>query len=338
MWTAPSTVGYYYVRCTVNDGQGGQTADSVGITVGHLIAYYPFSGSGNDSSGFNNHGVISGATLVDDRFGNPNSAYFFDGIDDFIRVPNHPSINFRKQITVNLWMKATQFFSREAYPISHGNWENRWKISITNKRVRWTIKTDTSANNGIKDLDSQTQLVLDSLYMVTVLYNGSDFEIYLDGALDASSNWGGLILPTTIDLAIGQHLPGNNNYNFKGVLDDIRIYNRALTFQEIQDLYNETTAIETPSAIALEEYKLYQNYPNPFNSTTNFGFRISNFGFVSLKVYDVTGREVAILVNEKKLPGEYRVQWDAHDFASGVYYYRIIINEFDKTKKLILLK
>ena len=77
-------------------------------------------------------------------------------------------------------------------------------------------------------MDSQTLLVLDSLYMVTVLYDGSDFEIYLNGVLDASSHWGGLILPTTIDLTIGQHLPGNNNYNFKGVLDDIRIYNRVV--------------------------------------------------------------------------------------------------------------
>ncbi len=341
MWAAPSTVGYYYVRCTVNDGQGGQATDSVGIYVGKLVAYYPFSGNGNDSSGFNNHGTVSGAALVDDRFGNPNSAYYFDGIDDFIRVPNHPSLNFHKEISVNFWMKVTQFFSnREAYPISHGNWENRWKVSIneTNERIRWTIKTDTSANNGIKDLDSQTQLVLDSLYMVTVLYDGSDFEIYINGALDASSNWGGFILPTTIDLTIGQHLPGNNNYNFKGVLDDIRIYNRSLTFQEIQDLYNETTAIETPSAIAPGEYKLYQNYPNPFNPVTNFRFRISNFGFVSLKVYDITGREVAILLNEKKPPGEYLVQWNAYEFASGVYYYRIITNKFDKTKKLLLIK
>ena len=338
LWTAPLAVGYYQIYCTVEDGQGGQITDSVGISVGRLVAYYPFSGNGNDSSGFNNHGTVSGATLVDDRFGNPNSAYYFDGVNDFISVPNHPSINFRKEITVNFWMKVTQFFSREAYPISHGNWENRWKVSITNEGVRWTIKTDTTANNGVKDLDSQTQLVLDSLYMVTVLYDGSDFEIYLNGILDASSNWGGLILPTTIDLSIGQHLPGNNNYNFKGILDDIRIYNRALTLQEIQDIYNETTAIETPPPIAPGEYRLYQNYPNPFNPVTNFRFRVSNFGLVSLKVYDIMGREVAILVNEKKPPGEYLVQWNAKEFASGVYYYRIIINEFDKTRKLILLK
>jgi len=343
-WTAPLTVGHYYVWCAVNDGQGGQAIDTVGITVGHLVAYYPFSGNGNDSSGFDNHGNVSGATLVDDRFGNPNSAYYFDGIDDNVRVANHPSLNCREAITVNFWMKVGEFFSREAYPISHGNWENRWKISITNERVRWTIKTDTTANNGIKDLDSQTQLLLDSLYMVTGLYDGSQFEIYLNGVLDASSTWGGLILQTVIDLAIAQHLPGNNNYNFEGVLDDIRIYNRALTFQEIQDLYNETTSIKTALAIIPGEYRLHQNYPNPFNSTTIIRYQIplhggdKRGGEVSLKVYDILGKEVAKLVNEKKSAGTYEVELNSRDLASGMYFYRLQVDNFTDTKKLILMK
>lgn len=339
VWNAPPTVGYYQVRCTVSDGKGGAATDSVGITVGRLVAYYPFSGNGNDSSGFDNHGFVSGATLVDDRFGNPNSAYYFDGVDDFIRVPNHSSLNFRGEITINFWMKVTQFFSsREAYPISHGNWENRWKISITDQRVRWTIKTDTTANNGIKDLDSQTILTLDSLYMVTGIYDGSKVEIYLNGVLDAASSWGGLILPTIIDLAIAQHLPGNSNYSFAGVLDDIRIYNRALSLQEIQALYNEPTAIEIPASNIPGEFRLYQNYPNPFNSTTTVRFRISDFGFVSLKVYDITGREVAVLVSEKELPGEYTVEFNASDLASGVYLYRLRAGSFRDTRKLILMK
>lgn len=90
-------------------------------------------------------------------------------------------------------------------------------------------------------------------------------------------------------------------------------------------------------------YSLSQNYPNPFNPKTNFGFRISDFGFVSLKVYDVFGREVATLVNEKKQPGEYEVEWNADGFASGVYFYRL--TNYDsrftlrtETKKAILMK
>jgi hypothetical protein len=85
-------------------------------------------------------------------------------------------------------------------------------------------------------------------------------------------------------------------------------------------------------------WKLEQNYPNPFNPTTTFEFRISKFEFVSFKVYDVLGREVATLVNEMKSPGTYSVQWDAHGLASGVYFYRIQAGTFSATRSLMLLK
>ncbi|MDI6803525.1 MAG: T9SS type A sorting domain-containing protein [Bacteroidota bacterium] len=85
-------------------------------------------------------------------------------------------------------------------------------------------------------------------------------------------------------------------------------------------------------------FGISQNYPNPFNPTTNFGFRIPNFGFVSLKVYDVFGKEVTTLVNEVKHPGEYSVKGDASGLASGLYFYRIQAGNFIETKKLLLLK
>jgi hypothetical protein len=343
-WTAPADPGYFFLKCRVDDGRGGVAEDSAAVTAGSLVAYYPFSGNANDVSGFANHGTVSGAVPVEDRFGNPHSAYYFDGSDDYIQVPNHPSLNFRETITVNFWMKVGEFFTREAYPISHGNWENRWKISITDKRVRWTVKTDTSVNNGIRDLDSQAELVLDSLYMVTALYDGQRFEIYLNGVLNAASTWGGRILTTTIALAIGQHLPGQNGFNFKGVLDDIRIFNRALTVTEIQALYNETTGILDRDQKGIPQgYELQQNYPNPFNPITNIGFRISDFGFIKLSIFDLTGRLVRTLVNSKLAPGSYIYQWDGRDetgqqAASGVYYYRLQAKDFSQTRKMVLLR
>ena len=107
------------------------------------------------------------------------------------------------------------------------------KISITNKKIRWTIKTDA----GIKDLDSETGISTGSMYNAAVTYNGSDMEIYLNGKLDAFIEFSGLIMQTNIDLMIGQVLPGNINYNFNGILDDIRIYDYALSRDEIQNLF-----------------------------------------------------------------------------------------------------
>lgn len=83
---------------------------------------------------------------------------------------------------------------------------------------------------------------------------------------------------------------------------------------------------------------LRQNYPNPFNPTTSFEFKVSSFGFVSLKVLDVLGRDVATLVHEYRHPGVYSVRWNASGLPSGVYYFRMRAGRFVDTKKMILTK
>ena len=85
-------------------------------------------------------------------------------------------------------------------------------------------------------------------------------------------------------------------------------------------------------------YSLEQNYPNPFNPATQIRFTAAHDGFVSLKVYDVLGKEVATLVGAEKTAGSYSVRWDAGNFPSGVYFYRLKTGEFTDTKKLILMK
>ncbi len=343
-WIAPVVEGYYYIICEINDGHGGEDTDSVGIVVrdssntsiGVPIAYYPFNGNANGESGFGNSGTVSGATLVEDRFGNANSAYHFDGVNDYIRVPNNSSINFQEAITISFWMKIEQLFDRESFPISHGGWENRWKVSIIpEKRLRWTVKTGT----GIKDLDSQAQLSTDVYYNIVVLYSGSDFEVYINGELDASSSWSGLISTTSLDLTIGRYLPSNSDYNFKGVLDDIRIYDYTLSITEIQNLYRENTGIEDlKTKVIPDQYVLYQNYPNPFNPQTTIQYQLPITGNVTLQIFDLTGRLVQTLVDETKPAGEYIVNWNVRNVSSGIYLYRLQTKEFISVRKCVKLK
>jgi len=92
------------------------------------------------------------------------------------------------------------------------------------------------------------------------------------------------------------------------------------------------------SNTTVKNYFLAQNYPNPFNPVTNVRYAINNREFVSLKVYDVLGNEVATLVNGEKPAGEYTVKFDASKLASGVYVYQIKAGEFIQSKKLILMK
>jgi predicted GH43/DUF377 family glycosyl hydrolase len=100
-------------------------------------------------------------------------------------------------------------------------------------------------------------------------------------------------------------------------------------YTEIED--NLLTQVPT-------EYNLSQNYPNPFNPATKIGFRIPDFEFVSLKIYDILGREVSTLVNEEKPAGSYEVEFNAANLSSGVYFYKIRAGSFVETKKMILLR
>lgn len=85
-------------------------------------------------------------------------------------------------------------------------------------------------------------------------------------------------------------------------------------------------------------FLLSQNYPNPFNPNTNINYSISQTSFVTLKVYDLLGKEVAILVNEVKPIGNYETEFDGSNLSSGVYFYRMQAGSFSDTKKFILLR
>lgn len=104
-------------------------------------------------------------------------------------------------------------------------------------------------------------------------------------------------------------------------------------------VWNFTTGVTNIEPTSLPTvYELYRNYPNPFNPTTKIKFDIPENSFVSLKIYDITGREVANLVSQEMAPGRYEFDWNASAYSSGVYFYRINAGSFVKTYKMILNK
>jgi hypothetical protein len=88
----------------------------------------------------------------------------------------------------------------------------------------------------------------------------------------------------------------------------------------------------------VKKFELSQNYPNPFNPTTMINYSVPTASLVTIKVYDVLGREIANLVNEQKTAGSYNVQFNGSALASGVYFYRMQSGDFVQTKKLLLMK
>ncbi|MCX6165124.1 MAG: YCF48-related protein [Ignavibacteriae bacterium] len=87
-----------------------------------------------------------------------------------------------------------------------------------------------------------------------------------------------------------------------------------------------------------EKYNLFQNYPNPFNPTTNIRYQLTNNSLVNLRVFDILGKEVATLLNEKQAPGVYEVTFDGSGLSSGIYFYRIQAGDFSDTKKMLMIK
>ena len=99
-----------------------------------------------------------------------------------------------------------------------------------------------------------------------------------------------------------------------------------------------TTAVEQTNLGLPTTFRLEQNYPNPFNPSTTIEFALVERSSVKLKVFDVTGKEVAILVNESLVPGTYKVTFEANRLPSAIYFYRIEAGRFLQIKKLMLLK
>ncbi|MCX6165764.1 MAG: T9SS type A sorting domain-containing protein, partial [Ignavibacteriae bacterium] len=102
--------------------------------------------------------------------------------------------------------------------------------------------------------------------------------------------------------------------------------------------FTTTGVVPSVSSQVPKEYKLEQNYPNPFNPVTKISYDIPKTGLVTLRIYDIVGKEISSLVNEYKNPGSYIVDFDGTSFASGTYFYRLESNGFVETKKMMLIK
>jgi tetratricopeptide (TPR) repeat protein len=117
--------------------------------------------------------------------------------------------------------------------------------------------------------------------------------------------------------------------------DALTVYGSFLSANSILPMHKQASnkQMDKPTS-----YSLSQNYPNPFNPSTSITYQIPNPGYVTLKVYDVLGKEVVALVNEYKNVGQYNVNFDASKLASGIYIYQLKSNDFISSKKMMLLK
>jgi hypothetical protein len=218
-----------------------------------LVAYYPFNGNANDESGNGNNGTVYGATLTSDRFGNTDSAYSFDGLDDYIEVPNDPSLN-PSAVTVSAWFKTHSYgspgwcnFPTLIFKQSPKDVDNTYYvIALLNDYQGWPIGCLSSGTWSVSGPNvyvwSQQPLPLDEWHHVVATMNSTEVREYIDGQLQGVSSTGFPLDPGSRPLYIGYTGMFCGAY-WNGLIDEVRIYNRALSEAEIEELYSESSGL-----------------------------------------------------------------------------------------------
>ncbi|MFZ4427306.1 MAG: LamG-like jellyroll fold domain-containing protein [Saprospiraceae bacterium] len=314
-WTAPSTEGIAEITVRALD-PGGLSAESrikVLIKVfdpaarGKIIADYPFSGNTFDVSGNQLHGISFGAIPNTDRFGQAQSAYYFNGGAQHISVANNALLNFQDGITISCWLNARALPDKETFLLSHGSWQNRWKLSITpDRKLRWTVNTFSA----IADLDALVSLKTDTFYHVAATYSEGLMALYLNGELHHFRPMSGKMRTTSAAFLVGQMLPGDNAYNFKGVIDEVKIYDYALTPDAVKLLAGQG-ATSTRSLVRPELQELVI-FPNPGAGLITVKAPIA---IEQVKVFDTSGK----LVTEISCGNTAQAALDLGNVPPGIY-------------------
>ena len=181
-------------------------------------------------------------------------------------------------------------------------------------------------NNGLTNNDWDIYSIAINSRNTNEIYIGTGGEINMFRSTNGSEAW------TRFDNGLPQS--GHTN----SVTIDT-FYNRVYIGRSNGIyIFDKMTSVDEVSYERKIDFILYQNYPNPFNPITQIKYSIVEDGLVTLKVYDVLGREITTLVNEEKQAGTYTVQFDASDLSSGIYFYSITTGAFYQTKKMILIR
>jgi hypothetical protein len=207
----------------------------------NLVAHWTFAGNANDVSAHGNDGIVYGASLTTDRFGNPNGAYTFDGANDYIDCGNGPSTLFDStdSFTLTAWMKYSGLPTFGAIAARHDDRKPTFNYAIGVAHGKLVSAAD-QARIGSYWLLSSADLIEDVWYHVAYAYDSTSMTLYVNGQEQGSAVFG----YSGAGDSIAKFLIGNtgdwpgytDNRYFNGIIDDLAVYNRALTDAEIRDL------------------------------------------------------------------------------------------------------
>lgn len=292
-----------------------------------LVAFYSFCGNANDESNNSNDATIFGATLVADRFGNSERAYLFDGIDDFMEIENSQNIeNLSSQISISVWFNTNNYYSTA----------NNWAILLTKSG---NSTSDNSRQFSLYyredgDILFNSNIIgnflfdLDIWYNLTVTYDFGNVNTYVNGVLINNVNGINPVLSNQLSLMLGYDSPGVPEY-YDGILDEIRIYNRILSENEITQLANNDLGCTILNIDGSESKLLdFIIYPNPSKEKLLISSNLKNQK--EIECYDINGKlifkntfnepSIEIITSNLK-SGIYIIKLSSQ---SGIYYQKLV--------------
>ncbi|MEY4866868.1 MAG: hypothetical protein RLY64_1122, partial [Bacteroidota bacterium] len=243
-----------------------------------LVCWWPFNGNANDESGNGNHGTVNGATLAVDRFGNAGKAYSFDGVNDYIELPGIPLFN-NFTITARFNSNSNQTFQNIMSKYDAGG---GYALLFGNNGGLYAHTGFSFGNNAcITNFIKQVNI----WHLVTMTYNNGSLLFFIDSSLIYSCSNINVPTQNNSNTYIGRAAHSMSEF-FSGILDDIAIYNRALSAAEVQQFY--LGACAKPTFTAQPQNKsVAQGQTTTFavqvDSASSFQWQMDNgFGFVNL--------------------------------------------------------
>ncbi|MEN8118576.1 MAG: LamG-like jellyroll fold domain-containing protein [Bacteroidota bacterium] len=308
-----------------------------------LVGHFTFkNGSFSDLSGYQDCvlSTIGDSTyyLTNDRFGNPDYAINFQGavLDGGIN-----SRNITTEVTVSLWLMTTdtieevKFIVNKYYGVEP---PLGYHLAIIGDSVTFDGR-DNTAKGYMRSGWSETAVNIGEWHHVVGLAKSEGvWEIWVDGHKESSNEYGAISPLNHGSAPLG--IAGSPNWEkstiYKGALDDIRIYNRALDSTEINLLFNEANPLTS-----IKEYKLNSPnlniYPNPFSSSVTIGYELEQPEQVRITFYNLFGKQIDVL-DIKQEKGFNKVVWAPDNLPEGIYFIQLGANEKLVSRKVVLMR
>ena len=219
-----------------------------------LVGYWPFNGNANDQTPNGNNGTVNGASLTTDRFGNTNSAYDFDGISNYITILDNNVFNMQN-FTISTWVKnsstAPTVLARYILNKGCNTPSPSFRLYYQNDGIQQEYVSDCWVPNRVyQNGPSSNNLWTNIIYS----YDGQNLKMYVDGVLFGTANQSGSLTNNNNPIYIGCTNATNNcpqlSSFYAGKIDDIGMWNRALSEQEITNMYNGVNYSDTCNAVS----------------------------------------------------------------------------------------